>query len=387
MDKANSASVIVVGGGVTGLSTAWWLAQRGVDVLVLEKSVIGREASGRNGGGAAHYYSPFFAEEQRLWQQLDEMLGYPTEFRPWRLAIAMTDEQADRNEKLIGISARLGKEAVRLDEKALRDRVPFVSDAARGATLFKFGGQANPQRTVQAYAWALQDLGGRILQHTEVLGFESAGGRVHAVNTTAGRFGCDHLVLACGPGTAPMARALGVEVPMALARVEMVVTAPVPLMRIGGTDGNGLYGRQTLRGNLAYGGGPHEWLHRPEQGKFLRPTTPLVQHIGKRLYELYPKLGHLRLIRSWAGIVENTPDGRPILDRLPGHDNVALCSMSSVGFGLSPASGRAMSELVLDGSCSFADISSFRISRFGNLPEDWREKAGWITPARTAEHA
>jgi sarcosine oxidase subunit beta len=157
-------------------------------------------------------------------------------------------------------------------------------------------------------------------------------------------------------------------------------------MKVGGTDGNGLYGRQTLRGNLAYGGGPHEWLD-PAGAVASRPSTPLLQYIGKRLFELYPKLGHVRMIRSWAGVVENTPDGRPILDHLPGLENATFCTMSAVGFGLSPATGRAMSEIVLDGGCSFADISSFRFSRFSKIEINWAENQGWVSHAKASEHA
>ncbi|MEY3267694.1 MAG: glycine oxidase, partial [Pseudomonadota bacterium] len=87
------SNVIVIGAGVTGLSTAWWLARSGVSVTVLDKGVVGWEASSRNGGGASHYHSPLFAEEQRLWPQMDELLGYPTEYRRGRVIAAMTEKQ------------------------------------------------------------------------------------------------------------------------------------------------------------------------------------------------------------------------------------------------------------------------------------------------------
>lgn len=387
MKTEKSARIVVVGGGVTGLSTAWWLARRGIDVVVFDKGIVGWEASGRNGGGAAHYYSPLFAEEQKLWPLLSDMLGYPTEFRPNRLAIALDEAQYKRTEDVVRIANQVGKEAQALDLKELREFVPFVGDNAIGGILFKFGGQANPQRTVQAYAWALQDLGGTIVQNTEVRGFEVSGGKVSGVVTDSGVLGCDGVVIAAGPQTRSLLAKLGVFIPLALARVEMIVTAPVPLMRVGGTDGNGLYGRQTLRGNLAYGGGPHEWLNFEEDGRKQRlPTTPLSQFIAKRLRQLYPKLEHIRVIRSWAGIVENTPDGTPVLDRLPSLENVVVGTMSSVGFGLSPASGRALSELAIDGTCSFADLSSMRLSRFDGLAGDWQAAKGW-TPPRSSTSA
>jgi sarcosine oxidase subunit beta len=86
----------------------------------------------------------------------------------------------------------------------------------------------------------------------------------------------------------------------------------------------------------------------------------------------------VRVIRSWGGIVENTPDGRPVLERLSDPDNVVIATMSSVGFGLSPATGRALAQLVTQGECDFADLSQLKLSRFGNLPPDWRARRGWV---------
>jgi sarcosine oxidase subunit beta len=102
-----------------------------------------------------------------------------------------------------------------------------------------------------------------------------------------------------------------------------------------------------------------------------------MRNMARRLAELFPKAAHARVIRSWAGIIENTPDGRPIIDRLDAPDNVVVATLSSVGFGLSPASGRAIRDLVLDGACSFADISSFKLSRFAALEPTWRDLQGW----------
>jgi len=92
---------------------------------------------------------------------------------------------------------------------------------------------------------------------------------------------------------------------------------------------------------------------------------------------MLPKAAHARIIRSWAGVIENTPDGRPVIDRLSSHPNVVVATLSSVGFGLSPASGRAIRDLVVDDACSFADISTFRLARFAELEPNWRELQGW----------
>ena len=157
-------------------------------------------------------------------------------------------------------------------------------------------------------------------------------------------------------------------------------------MPTGGVAGNGLYGRQTLRGNLVYGGGPHEWVDVPDMAAPEHPNSPLVRNLARRLAELFPGAAHVRLIRSWGGVVENTPDGLPVIDRLSDPDNVVLATMSSVGFGLSPAAGRGISELVLHGRCLFADLAALALRRFADTPPDWRERAGWMgSDARLAE--
>ena len=381
------ASVVVIGGGVTGLSAAWWLARSGVDVLVLDKGIVGWEASGRNGGGASHYHSPLFHEEQRLWPLMDDLLGYSTEYRRERVIFATNQTHFEQYQHMAGMCRDIGYRVDDLAPAQVREFVPLAGDNVVGGIHLRFGGQANPQRTVQAYAWALQDLGGRILQHAAATRLLTSGGRVTSVETPRGAFACDHLVVAAGPQGEALLAQVGARLPLAPARAEMIVTEPAPLMPVGGVDGNGLYGRQTLRGNLAYGGGPHEWMEVGPTGPSRRPSTPLLRNLSRRVAELLPRAAHLRVIRGWAGVVENTPDGRPVIDRLDDPDNVTVATMSGVGFGLSPATGHALRDLVLEGRCSFADIAKLSIRRFAGLPQDWREAAGWAPTTHAAATA
>ena len=102
-------------------------------------------------------------------------------------------------------------------------------------------------------------------------------------------------------------------------------------------------GKYWQRGiGVAYGGGPHEWIELADAQTPKAVNSPVMRSVARRLFEMFPKLAHVRVIRSWAGVIENTPDGRPILDRLTDPDNLVVATMSSVGFGLSPASGRAI---------------------------------------------
>jgi sarcosine oxidase subunit beta len=374
------ASIVIVGGGVTGLSAGWWLARDGHDVLVIERGEIGGEASGRNGGGCSHHHSPLFVEEQRLWPQMDDLLGNPTEFMPNRIRIAFNEAQMTLYARALANAEKQGFSSEVLDPKQVRELVPLAGENVHGGYFYRFGGHANPHRTLEAYAAAIEDLGGKILEHQSVTGFTINGDRVSGVETTAGAFACDHLVVAAGPAIASLVAKFGKDIkefPLAAARAEMIVTEPLTLMPIGGIDGNGLYGRQTLRGNLAYGGGPHEWIDMSEELP-AKPSSPLGLPIARRLAELLPKAAHARIIRSWAGVIENTPDGRPVIDHLDPFTNVVVATLSGVGFGLSPASGRAIRDLVVEGRCTFADISSLKLARFAKLEPDWRERQGWL---------
>jgi sarcosine oxidase subunit beta len=349
-------------------------------VSVFERFIVGWEASGRNGGGATHYQSPLFHEEQRLWPLMDDLLGYPTEYQRERVIINLTPGEQGRYRFMASLARDMGYESEELDTKQLRELVPLAGENALSAQYLHFGGHANPQRSVQAYAWALQDHGGRIYQHTSVDGFITSNGRVTAVQAGGRSFGCDAVVIAAGPQTAKLVGEFGIDLPLASGRAEMIVTEPLEVQKIGGVDGNGLYGRQTLRGNLAYGGGPHEWLDDEAFLQPARPTTPVLRSLSSRLAELFPRAAHARVIRSWAGIIENTPDGRPVIDRLSSPSNVTVATMSGVGFGLSPATGHAIHDLVTTGTCSFADIKKLGLGRFAGLPQDWRQSKGWLSP-------
>ncbi|MDD9995307.1 MAG: FAD-binding oxidoreductase [Dehalococcoidia bacterium] len=378
-----SADVVVIGAGVSGLASAYYLAKAGKDVVVVDKGTVGGEASGRNGGMISERVDeppmiPMGVESLKIWPTLDDELAYPTEFtHEGRLQVAVSEEEmgdlyTEREEALRhGLSVEL------LDPSEIQGLIPEITGRTLGGLFFANGGHANPQRTVQAFAWAFQDLGGRLYQNTAVTGMSIVGERVSSVETAAGSIEADMVVAAAGPQTGLLADMVGIHVPVAPARVEILATAPLePLFDIA-LVGNGLYGRQAARGNLLFGGGPHEWIDVDLVTDPHKPNTPLIRNIARRLAELLPRVADVPVIRSWAGVVEQAPDYLPIIDIADGLSNYVVVTASAHGFGIAPATGKAVSDLVLYGE-SRIDISALGLGRFSDVGPGWREERGWI---------
>lgn len=379
----DSADVVIIGGGVSGLSSAYFLAKAGRDVVVVEKGNVGSEASGRNGGlitvGLVDEYGvrPTAVESMKMWPTLEAELGYPTEFvHQGMLSIAMTEEQMDDIFTTRDNYLKNGLTAKVVDSPEVRDMIPGISEKVVGGLFSPEGGHANPQRTVQAFAWAFQDRGGRLYQHTAVTGITVRDGRVSSVETTAGAIKTGVVVSAAGPQTGLIGEMVGVYIPVAPFRVESIATVPLEPRFDVALGGNGLYGRQGLRGNLLFGGGPFEWTEVDLTGEPAKPSTPLIRNIARRLAELLPSIEDLRVLRAWAGIVEMTPDGDLIIDKLDYPQGFVLVSQSGHGFALCPATGVAVSQLIVDGKCSF-DIQRFELGRFKGIARSWRRSWGW----------
>ena len=310
----DSADVVIIGAGVSGLSSAYFLAKAGRDVVVVDKGIVGGEASGRNGGMVSERVDepvliPLAVEATRTWETLADELGYPTEFvQQGRLQVAVTEEEMGALHSERDNALRHGLHAEMVDPSEIRDMIPGITDRTLGGLFFAKGGHANTQLAVQAFAWAFQDLGGRLYQHTAVTGFQVVGDRVTSVETTAGPIAADMVVAAAGPQTGLMAGLVGVHIPVAPARVEILATAPIEPLTSIALVGNGLYGHQAVRGNLLFGGGAHEWADVGLTTTPGKPNTPLIRNIARRLAELLPGVADVPVIRSWAGVVEQAPD-------------------------------------------------------------------------------
>lgn len=378
----SSTDVVVIGAGITGLSTGYRLAKAGARVIVLDKGRAGYEASSRATGfislrGETPEESPLAQAAERLWDTLADELGHPTEWmQKGRLWAALGERQWRdlRNDlpafRTTGIDFRL------IDAEACRSLVPALAPGVLGGIHTTRSGHANPQRTTQAFASAMRRLGGELRELTAVTGLSIEGGKVTGVETRAGPIHAGAVVSCAGPQTALIARMAGASVPIAVMRVEAMVTAPVPPLLQVAMIGNGISVRQTLRGNIHFSGGPHEWTDVALEGEPAKPGTPLVRSIARRLVELLPSLAHVPVLRSWAGIVDVTPDQMTIIERLEEPAGLIIAATSGHGFGMAPSMGVALAELALEGRTSMP-VTRLGLDRFGNLPADWRERRGW----------
>ena len=135
----DNAEVVIVGGGVSGLSSGWWLARAGVDVVVVDKGVIGYEASSRNGGQMGHRGKEradgLAKAEVELWPQLDDLLGYPTEWKPGLLRIALLEYEMEEMKQYVAAQNALGAEAHILDRETVLEWVLDGQRAGAGRTV------------------------------------------------------------------------------------------------------------------------------------------------------------------------------------------------------------------------------------------------------------
>ncbi|MEE9248985.1 MAG: FAD-binding oxidoreductase [Dehalococcoidia bacterium] len=375
----DSADVVVIGGGVSGLSSAYFLAKRGMRVVVVEKGVVGSEASGRNGGLIIQRIGdprlvPIDVESIRVWRTLDEELGYPTEFvGDGGLMIALTEEDLADAYQMRDDYHKHGLRAEVVDSREVKEMIRGVSDRTLGGLFYPDGAHGNPQRTVQAFAWAFQGKGGTLCQRTAVTGITVTGSKVSSVETTAGSIKTDFVVSAAGPQTGLIGDLVGLRIPVAPSRIESIATVPLePLFKVH-LIANGLYGRQSLRGNLLFGGGSLEFGDVALAKEPAKPNSPLIRNISRRLAELIPGVEDVRVLRAWAGIVEVTPDGQPIIDMLDYPEGFVVVSQSAHGFALCPGTGVVVSQLIVDGE-SPIDISGLKLRRFDWLDRDWRRE-------------
>jgi sarcosine oxidase subunit beta len=368
------AQVVVIGGGIVGCASAYYLARRGIKVILLEKDIIGGQASGRNGGGVRQQCRdrrerPLAIASVKLWEHLSSELDVDIEYmQGGNIRLATNEERMEalRREGDEELEDGLNVEVWNRDE--LRRRAPYLGDVFIGAKYCATDGTANPILTTRALAWAAQRYGAHIYTHTPVHTIHVSDGRVVAVGAYDSSdeiwIETPWVINAAGPWAPSLSQTIGVPVPVEPSRSVIAITQRrAPLFRefISSHD-LGVYARQARAGQV-HVGGTNIPAHTFEQDV----PAPVIEHLARGIAQMVPALKNANFLRVWAGTLEMTPDKIPILgpvDQVQGY--LLATGFSGHGFCLGPIAGKLLSELIVDGEPSLS-LHAFRLARFSSI--------------------
>lgn len=363
------ADVVIVGGGIMGLSLAYELARRGrKDVLVLEAGYLNAGASGRNGGGVrAQWTTPTMIRLAKRSLELCDRFAVDLGVNVWfrrggYLFLAPTREQVariERNAQLHrehGLATRVIGPAEALEVVPDLDPSRFIA-----ASWNPTDGVVFPWPFLWGYADGAERLGAKVHTFTPVTGFETAGRRVTAVVTPRGKVACETVIVAAGAWSKAVAALAGVALPNRPTRHEILVTEAVkpfldPLVSVLGT---GLYFSQSQRGELVGGMGDPAEPEGVVQGSTLR----FLARFARAATACLPRLGGMHVVRQWGGCYDVTPDNNPILGPAGFENFLQLSGFVGHGFMMAPAVAEAYADH-LTGRGTDEIFERFTLDRF-----------------------
>jgi len=356
-DLKRRYEVVIVGGGSHGLATAYYLAKRhGItDVAILEKSYIGSGASGRNTTIIrSNYRTPegaaFYGESVRLYEGLSDKLDFNLMFsQHGHLTLAHSDramitmqERAEVNQ-LLGIKSsviyppRIAELCPELD-LSQRPAYPIV-----GALYHPPGGIIRHDAVVWGFARAADRRGVEIHQGTEVTGFERDSDRITAVETNRGRVECGQVVSATAGWSSLVGRLVGLRLPITTHILQAFVTEPVkPFLDVVLVSSQlHVYVSQTDRGEFLIGAEIEPYTTYKGIGTF-----PFLEYSARHALELFPQLEQAKILRSWTGLCDLSPDYSPILGATEVEGFLVSCGWGTYGFKAAPIVGTTLAEQI-----------------------------------------
>lgn len=373
-DLKSSYDVVIIGGGVHGLATAYYLAQNhGItDVAVLEKSYIGSGGSGRNTAIVrSNYLTPegsrFYNRSVELYERLAGDLNFNVMFEQrGHLTLAHSDSSLRTMRWRAEVNKHQGIDSSVIGPESVKELAPFidVSDHPRypimGALYHPPGGIVRHDAVVWGYARAASALGTHIHQETELTDIDVVDGKVVGVQTTQGPISTG-TVINCTAGWSSLIAAMaGVTLPITTRPLQAAVTEPVkqflhPVIVSGSLH---TYVSQTTRGELVFGASVDPFASYSTRGS-LEFTTGLATHV----LELMPAVARMRLLRQWAGLCDMTPDFGPIIGPTPTEGFFVDVGWGTYGFKAGPVAGESVAAMIADGSPGDL-IEPFGLGRF-----------------------
>jgi sarcosine oxidase subunit beta len=365
--------VVIIGGGITGCAAAYYLAKSGCRVIALEKEdSLGSGGSGRNGGGVRQ--SGRDPRElpiamygiKNIWPGLSEELGLDVEYcQKGNLRLGKTEAHLGILKSLTQKALDCGLDVKMISGAEAREINPYLSKAVLGASWCPSDGHANPLLTTLAFYRRARQLGALFISGEPVREIRKNKGRVRVAVTEGGLYEGGTIIVAAGLGSRPLLNTVGLDVPMMPVLLETLVTEAVAAMfpQMLGTAAADFYGHQSVRhGSFVFGiTSGYEPFAR---AGFPASSSGAAQAACRNILSYFPVLADLKVIRSWAGWIDDCADHVPVIsftDEVPGL--LIACGFSGHGFGIGPAVGKLLSEMVMGGSPPL-DLTGLRYDRF-----------------------
>lgn len=365
---------VIIGGGVHGLATAYYLAaNHGIhNVAVLEKSYIGSGGSGRNTAILrSNYLTPegirFYDRSVKLYEHLAADLNFNVMFsQRGHLTLAHNDSSLRTMRWRAEVNKLQGVNSEVIDPDEIKKLVPYMDTSATtrypilGALYHPPGGIIRHDAVVWGYARAADALGVHIHQDTEVTGIDVSGDRVTGVRTNRGAISAPVVVNCTAGWSSQISDMAGVTMPIQTFPLQAAVTEPVrPFLDTVVVSGTlHVYVSQTDRGELVFGASVD-----PFSSYSTRGSLEFIEGLAGHVLELMPPLSKMRLLRQWAGLCDMTPDYSPIMGPTPVEGFHVDVGWGTYGFKAGPVSGEAMAETIATGRTPEI-ISSFGLDRF-----------------------
>jgi len=365
--------IVIIGGGGHGLSTAYYLAkEHGLrNVAVLEKGYIGGGSVGRNTTIVrANYFLPgnseFYSHSLKLWESLESDLNYNVMHSQRGLInLFHSDGQRDAFARRGNAMINQGDDAILLDRDGVREHLPYLDfDNIRfpvyGGLLHPRGGTARHDAVAWGYARGADRRGVDLIQNCEVTGIDIENGRVTGVQTTRGAIRAKKVGIVVAGRSGQVAAMAGMRLPIESHILQAFVTEGLkPLIDHVVSFGMGhFYISQSDKGGLVFGGDLDFYASYAARG-----NLPMAEHVMDAAMTLMPMIGKARVLRSWGGIMDMTPDGSPIIDRTHVDGLYIDCGWCYGGFKAVPGSGFSFAHLIATDR-HHAPAARYRLDRF-----------------------
>lgn len=369
-----SYDAVIIGGGAHGLACAYYLARdHGItNVAVLEKRYIGSGGSGRNTTIIrSNYLTPegvqFYDESVELYERMADELDFNVMFsQRGHLTLAHTDSSVRTMRRRAEVNQIQGVDSQLIWPQEIKRLCPYIDVSQHprypilAALYHPPGGIIRHDAVVWGYAHQADVRGVHIHQLTEVTGINVNNGRVTGVETSRGPIKTGMVLNATAGWCTTITDMVGVKLPVTTFPLQACVTEPLKafLDVIIVSGSLHVYVSQSDRGELVMGAAVD-----PFASYSMRGSLAFVEGIAGHILELFPSLGHVRVMRQWAGLCDMTPDYSPIMGVTPVDGFLVDVGWGTYGFKASPVSGKRMAELIATGQTPDL-LKPFRLSRF-----------------------